>query len=58
MELPLKLLQEVALKARHDLKEQMLIAIDTSIHEQHCPKHYKPIINILKSLSTLYGIYL
>ena len=48
MELPGKLLEQIAVITRGKIEEHMLIVMDKSTHENTYPKHYKLIINNLK----------
>ena len=47
MELPSKLLEQIAINTRPKIEEHMLIVMDKSTY----PNHYKLIINNIKKLS-------
>ena len=46
MELPSKILKQIAFIARPKYEEKMLIVIDKSIQEEHFLNHYKQTVGI------------
>ena len=48
MELPNKLLEQIAFNTKPKIEEHMLIVMDESTHEEHLFRHFRLIKNILK----------
>ena len=48
MELPSKLLEQIAFKTRPKIEEHMLIVMENLLMKNICPNHYKQIINNIK----------
>ena len=51
MELPSKILEQIAFNTRPKIEEHMLIVMDKSTHEKHLAQQYKLNVNKLKELS-------
>ena len=49
MELPSKLLEQIAFNTRPKLEEHYLVVMGKSTHEEHYINHYTQVINNLKS---------
>ena len=63
MELPSKILQQIAFNTRPKIEEQMLIVMDKSTHEEHLPqplqtniKHFKIGVTFLTGCNGIFNV--